>query len=101
MSDVKPISKQNNTSQNQFQIVLKTNQNQITSKTSSTLGGVSFVPQQLDFARDVSGQIHPLFCQINFADMPVQGFPTSTRCSATMQLSDSQNRSNYQKNPKI
>ncbi|CAL5995545.1 Conserved_hypothetical protein [Hexamita inflata] len=76
MSDVKPITKQNITSPNQFQIVLKTNQKQITSKTSSTLGGVPFVPQSLDFARDVSGNILPLLCQINFADMPaIPGFP--------------------------
>ncbi|CAL6074690.1 Conserved_hypothetical protein [Hexamita inflata] len=77
MSEVKQNTKKKS-EKGPFQIVLKTNSKQITSKTASTLGGIPFVPKSLDFARDISGQILPLFCKINFADMPaIQGFPTS------------------------
>ncbi|CAL6007166.1 Conserved_hypothetical protein [Hexamita inflata] len=61
-----------------FKLVLRTNLKEITSKIASTLGGIPFVPKSLDFVRNIAGQILPLFCQINYADMPaIQGFPTN------------------------
>ncbi|CAL6033116.1 Conserved_hypothetical protein [Hexamita inflata] len=80
MSDVKKNEK---TRSKQFpfkyQIILKTNPAPNPNKLiCSKLGGIPFVPQSLDFARNVSGNILPLFCQINFSDMPaLRGFPTS------------------------
>ncbi|CAL6069333.1 Conserved_hypothetical protein [Hexamita inflata] len=60
-----------------FQIELKIIPH-IASPTGSQLGGSPFVPKSLDFARDTTGEILPLFCQINFANMPaILGFPKS------------------------
>ncbi|CAL6002921.1 Conserved_hypothetical protein [Hexamita inflata] len=76
MSSVKKNLKKAD-SQAKFQIALKIVPH-IPSPTGSQLGGIPFVPKSFDFARDTAGEILPLFCQINFADMPtIQGFPTS------------------------
>ncbi|CAL6002933.1 Conserved_hypothetical protein [Hexamita inflata] len=77
MSEVKQNLKRDKTGSERYQIQLKVDANIKPTLKGSFLGGVPFVPKSLDFARNKKGQVLPLMCQINFAEMPaIPGYPT-------------------------